>query len=163
MGQVAVGAATRRNGKLGATFKKLPGAYLLGTAIFVVGWFIINPFFGAIGAGDAANWRKLLAWDRKAADAGECHRVFCASLAHAFDNQATQEWRERLWDLIAQTSHLDWLLLTKRPQKIIRMLPSAFDFPEWGDGWPNVSLGISAEDKSATIIAGRSLTASPPQ
>ena len=147
--------------RVGATFKKLLGAYLLDTVLFVVGWFIINPFFGASGAGDATNWRKPLVWDHKAAEAGRHHRVFCASLADVFDSQAPQEWRERLWDLIARTSH--WLLLAKRPQKIIRMLPSAFDFPEWGDGWPNVQLGISAEDKRATITAGRYWTASPPQ
>lgn len=56
MGQVAVGAATRRNGKLGATFKKLLGAYLMGTALFVAVWFIINPFFDASGVWDVANY-----------------------------------------------------------------------------------------------------------
>ncbi len=93
------------------------------------------------------NWRKPLAWNRKAAEAGERHRVFCASLADVFDNQAPCGARYRLWKLIDQTPDLDWLLLTKRPENITRMLPSAFDLPEWGDGWPNVWLGISAEDQ----------------
>ena len=129
----------------------------------MVGGFIINPFFGAIGAWDATNWRKPLVWDHKAAEAGRHHRVFCASLADVFDSQAPCGARYRLWKLIDQTPNLDWLLLAKRPANIVRMLSSAFDPPEWGDGWPNVRLGISSEDKSATITAGRSLTASPPQ
>ena len=33
-------------------------------------------------------------------------------------------------------------ILTKRPQNITKMLP-----PDWGDGYPNVWLGISAEDE----------------
>ena len=89
-----------------------------------------------------ANWRKPLAWNRKAAAAGERPRVFCASLADVFDNKAPEGARERLWQLIADTPNLDWLLLTKRPQNIARMLPYG-----WGDGWPNVWLGTSTENQ----------------
>jgi protein gp37 len=39
---------------------------------------------------------------------------------------------------------LDWQLLTKRPQNIRKMLPS-----DWGEGYPNVWLGTTAEDASA--------------
>ena len=70
-----------------------------------------------------ANWRKPLTWNRKAATAGERPRVFCASLADVFDNQAPQAWRRRLWSLILDTPNLDWLLLTKRPQNISKMMP----------------------------------------
>ena len=41
-------------------------------------------------------------------------RVFCASLADVFDNEAPPEWRTDLFRLIERTPHLDWLLLTKR-------------------------------------------------
>ncbi len=41
-------------------------------------------------------------------------RVFCASLADVFDNEVPVEWRRDLFDLIAATPNLDWLLLTKR-------------------------------------------------
>ena len=70
-----------------------------------------------------ANWRKPLTWNRKAAASGERPRVFCASLADVFDNQAPEGARERLWQLIRDTPNLDWLLLTKRPQNIAKMLP----------------------------------------
>lgn len=49
-------------------------------------------------------------------------RVFCASLADVFDNQAPPEWRRDLFDLIQQTPALDWQLLTKRPQNIAKMI-----------------------------------------
>jgi protein gp37 len=56
-----------------------------------------------------------------------------------------RRWRDDLWYRIDQTPNLDWLLLTKRPQNIAKMLPD----PEtgvkpWGNGWPNVWLGVSA-------------------
>lgn len=89
------------------------------------------------------NWRKPLVWQRKAAKSGIRPRVFCASLADVFDNQADEAWRTDLWRLIAATSSLDWLLLTKRPQNIRKMLPAG-----WGEGWSNVWLGTTVEDRA---------------
>lgn len=96
-----------------------------------------------------ANWRKPLVWDRAAKAAGERHRVFCASLADVFDNQVPEAWRDQLWLLIKATPNLDWLLLTKRPQNIRKMLPKAvFTGRSWGaDEWPNVWLGTTAENQ----------------
>ena len=45
-------------------------------------------------------------------------RVFCASMADWADDEAPAGQRDRLWDLIRQTPHLDWLLLTKRANNI---------------------------------------------
>jgi protein gp37 len=92
-----------------------------------------------------ANWQRPIKWNRQAAAAGKRARVFCASLADVFDNQVPRRWRDDLWHRIDQTPNLDWLLLTKRPQNIAKMLPD----PEtgvkpWGNGWPNVWLGVSA-------------------
>ena len=87
-----------------------------------------------------ANRDKPIFWNRKAMNAGERHRVFCASLADVFDNHTSilPEWRDDLWAMIRQTSHLDWMLLTKRPGNISKMLP-----PDWEDGYPNVWLGCT--------------------
>jgi protein gp37 len=68
--------------------------------------------------------------------------VFCASLADVFDNQVQSAWREDLFALIRECRRLDWLLLTKRPQNISKMLPS-----DWGDGYRNVWLGITTENQ----------------
>lgn len=90
-----------------------------------------------------SNWRQPLAWNRKAEKEGRRYRVFCASLADVFDNQAEEMWRADLWQLIEATPHLDWLLLTKRPQNVQNMLPTG-----WGDGWPNVWLGTTVENQT---------------
>ena len=42
-------------------FKKLLGAYLIGAAVFVAAWFIINAFFEASGVWDAANYLMAVA------------------------------------------------------------------------------------------------------
>jgi len=62
-------------------------------------------------------------------------------LADVFDNQVERVWRADLFDLIRQCDQIDWQILTKRPQNIKKMLPS-----DWGDGYPNVWLGTTAED-----------------
>lgn len=96
----------------------------------------------------ASNWQQPLKWDRAAAAAGIRQRVFCASLADVFDNQVPTRWRDDLWHRIDQTPNLDWMLLTKRPQNIAKMLPTAeIGAPAWGDGWSNVWLGTTVEDR----------------
>ena len=87
-------------------------------------------------------WKQPVRWERRAAESGERERVFCASLADVFDNQAPEGGREDLWELIRRTPHLDWQLLTKRPQNMEEMLP-----PDWQEGYANVWLGVSAEDQ----------------
>lgn len=106
----------------------------------------------------AANWQKPRAWNRAAAGGAERLRVFCASLADAFDNHRSiqPEWRADFWSLILETPNLDWLLLTKRSQNIVKMLP-----PDWGNGWPNVWLGTTAENQEEAYRRAPHLTAVP--
>jgi protein gp37 len=72
------------------------------------------------------NWALPLRWNKQAekflASHGRRQRVFCASLADVFDNEAPFEWRVELFDLIAKTPNLDWLLLTKRIGNAAEML-----------------------------------------
>ncbi|MGE0280536.1 MAG: phage Gp37/Gp68 family protein [Rhizobiaceae bacterium] len=92
-------------------------------------------------------WDAPLRWDRQAGASGRRAKVFCASLADVWDNRVPPEWRHELFELIAATPHLDWLLLTKRPENIAKMLPKAIaGLPEWP--WPNVWLGATAEDQA---------------
>lgn len=92
-----------------------------------------------------ANWRGPLRWNAEARAAGVRHRVFCASLADVFDNQAPDEWRADLWRLIGQTTALDWLLLTKRPQNIWKMLPETWE--DWSH-WRSIWLGATVESQA---------------
>ena len=88
------------------------------------------------------HWAEPLRWNTAAAAEGERPRVFCASMADVFeDRRDLDQWRDRLWGLIAATPNLDWLLLTKRPDLVSRLTP-------WGDDWPsNVWIGTTVEDQ----------------
>jgi len=90
----------------------------------------------------AANWQQPLKWNREAVAAGERRRVFCASLADIFDAEAPEGGRDWLFEMIRATPALDWLLLTKRPERIRECLPA-----DWGGGYPNVWLGTTVEDQ----------------
>jgi protein gp37 len=93
-------------------------------------------------------------------------RVFCASLADWLDDEVPIEWLADLLDLIQRTPHLDWLLLTKRPEnwyertRLVACLLSRTKAPrpnyallsflaEWKLGSPpdNVWIGTTVEDQ----------------
>lgn len=116
-----------------------------------------------------AMWKEPLKWNAAAKAAGERHRVFCASLPDVFEGPETMPAasrepvkivRARLLDLIADTPHLDWLLLTKRPDGVMDRLReivgsstiggnSDYLASKWidGDAPANVWLGTSVEDQ----------------
>jgi len=77
-------------------------------------------------------WGEPLKWNRKAAEAGRPLRVFCASLADVFDNEAAQAWRDDLWQLLRETPNLRWILLTKRIGNARKMLPPDWPFANAG-------------------------------
>jgi protein gp37 len=104
-----------------------------------------------------ANWRKPRVWNARVAARdtnwtddwkppvrpGTLRRlVFSNSMSDLFEHTAQLDpVRDRMWELIEETPYLDWLLLTKRPQNIRRMIPA-----EWlHHPRPNVWLGTSAE------------------
>lgn len=89
-----------------------------------------------------AYWKQPYLWNEQADKVSRRARVFCASMADVFEDRADlDDKRARLWPLIEGTPHLDWLLLTKRPQNIRRFAP-------WGNNWPlNVWAGTTAENQ----------------
>lgn len=94
-----------------------------------------------------SGWRQPLKWNREAEKNGIRPRVFCASLADVFEDwdgpiydhkghqlftindpeypecrpAETADLRRDLFWLIDATPHLDWLLLTKWPENVLRM------------------------------------------
>lgn len=123
----------------------------------------------------AANWLEPLKWDRAAAweerDAEACGRaaprrprVFCASLADWLDDEVPVEWLADLLGLIWEAPHLDWLLLTKRPENWRTRISAVADFgcapaaqPDYwtmARGWldgrapENVWIGTTVEDQN---------------
>lgn len=111
------------------------------------------------------HWNEPLKWERDAA-AGKPgpntgrpdHLVFCASMADVFEARDDLNGeRERLWRLIDVTPHLTWLLLTKRPEQVLRRTPWAWRVgqntspPHREDraNWPrNVWIGTTVEDQA---------------
>lgn len=67
--------------------------------------------------------------------------IFTCSWSDFFIEEA-DEWRPEVWDIIKKTPHHTYQILTKRPERIATCLPS-----DWGDGYPNVWLGVSIENQ----------------
>jgi len=88
------------------------------------------------------HWNDPIRWDRAAGLLGIRRRVFTASMADVFDEEAPAGAVARLFALMRATPNLDWQVLTKRPERIKASLP-----PDWGAGYPNVWLGTSAESQ----------------
>lgn len=65
--------------------------------------------------------------------------VFTCSWSDFFIEEA-DDWIDDAWDIIRKTPHLTYQILTKRPENIKNRLPD-----DWGDGWPNVWLGVTVE------------------
>lgn len=121
-----------------------------------------------------SNWNQVRRWNKQAQASGEPHRVFCASWSDWLDPEVDPAWLADLLALIAETPHLTWMLLTKRPQlwreRVSRALDMASEdegpgpdedgVPRGADPWvqmatrwvageppPNVWLGTTVEDQ----------------
>jgi protein gp37 len=97
----------------------------------------------------AANWKNPL----QVGPRGACRRVSGAIACSARRSQtcsmitraSIRQWRTDLDVLIHDTPNLDWLLLTKRPENILRLEP---DFAAHGEVlFPNVWLGTTVENQ----------------
>lgn len=70
---------------------------------------------------------------------GETLRVCMTS---DFFLEEADEWRSDAWDIIRKRSDVIFRFITKRPERIEACLPS-----DWGDGWENCFLHITAENQ----------------
>jgi protein gp37 len=68
-------------------------------------------------------------------------RIFVCSWSDFFHKDA-DAWRKEAWDIIWSLPQYQFLIPTKRIERAKECLPS-----DWGDGYPNVWLGISAENQ----------------
>ena len=101
-------------------------------------------------------WSNPVKWNKEAKESGKRVRVFCASLADVFeDNPQLVEWRTELLDLIINTPHLDWQILTKRPENVNRMIEQSTGFSDaemWFHAARNVWMGTSVENQEQADI-----------
>lgn len=69
------------------------------------------------------HWSEPLKWEKEAREAKATRRVFCASMADVFQGHPELNLaRARLWNLVEKTPHLEWLVLTKRPENFKPMV-----------------------------------------
>ena len=64
-------------------------------------------------------------------------------LTSDFFLEEADAWRGEAWDMMRKRSDVVFLLLTKRPQRIMDCLPE-----NWGDGWDNIFLNVTCENQS---------------
>lgn len=85
-----------------------------------------------------SGWKKPVAWNAKAEREGTQPLVFCNPMGDIYERRDREQerWMRRTMCLISDTPHLDWLLLTKRPENI----PGAFLYV-----LPNMWFGTSIE------------------
>ncbi len=104
-----------------------------------------------------AYWRTPLKWNQLAEREQVRRRVFCASLADVYEDwqgpmanvqggrlaETMDDVRGRLFSLIEATPSLDWLLLTKRPENIERMMNAVSHGgdPDEGTAWDELRGG----------------------
>lgn len=91
----------------------------------------------------ASTWKLPRRWNNRAAKEGVRYRVFCSSLADVFDNEVDPSWRADLFQLIRETPHLDWLLVTKRIGNAAKMAEAAGRWP--GNVWLGATIVNQAE------------------
>lgn len=118
-------------------------------------------------------WRQPVVWNAEAQAAGERRRVFCASMAdwaedwdgfvtmnvsgspvyidratwracgHPLNRATLHDVRSRLFRLIDATPWLDWLMLTKRPENILRFWSdSGAEFSFRQNVWLGTSVAV---------------------
>jgi protein gp37 len=86
-------------------------------------------------------WGEPVRWQRKHAVANDALRVFTCSLSDFFHVKA-DIWRDDAWDVIRACPNLIFLILTKRPERIMGHLPKDWPFP---NVWPGISVGCKQE------------------
>jgi protein gp37 len=73
----------------------------------------------------------------------EPRKIFSCSWSDWFIEEA-DPWRDEAWDIIRRTPQHTYQILTKRPENMKSRLPK-----DWGRGYPNVWLGVTAENQEA--------------
>lgn len=92
-----------------------------------------------------SNRKKPERYNRVAGQKGIRERIFCSSLSDVFeDREDLKPWRADLFRLIERTTNLDWLLLTKRADCMVRLAAEA----GWKGHWPShVWAGTTVESQ----------------
>lgn len=99
-----------------------------------------------------AAWKDVLKWNKQAGDQGVRYRVFVQSMSDFFeDHPQVTEWRRDALDLMDRCRNLDFQVLTKRSENIIRMIESGTGrhVDAWLSDNNHVWIGTSVENQAA--------------
>jgi protein gp37 len=106
-----------------------------------------------------------LKWNRDAAAVGERHRVFTCSMCDIGERHRNPEVNRMMdqrratffTEIVPSCPSLDFLVVTKRPHDLMRLVPQA-----WATNWPaNVWVGTTVEDQQRATQRLPSLVAIP--
>ena len=84
-----------------------------------------------------------LSKDRKNRYRIQSGEMISVCMTSDFFLKEADEWRAEAWDIMRIRSDVIFLLLTKRPERILECLP-----PDWGTGWDNIFLNVSCENQN---------------
>jgi protein gp37 len=82
------------------------------------------------------DWTGPRLWNKRAKETKTSPYVFSFSLADVFDAKAPEEWREEFFDLVEKCDQLEWLILTKRHDNMLK-------WAKTNKRLKNVRLGVS--------------------
>jgi len=69
-------------------------------------------------------------------------KIFTCSWSDFFHEDVPNQWLDDAWNVIRKCPQHTFMILTKRPNVAKYSMPE-----DWGDGWPNVWLGVSVENQ----------------
>jgi len=69
-------------------------------------------------------------------------KILATCFATDFLLPEADEWRKEIWAMIHQRQDIEFLILTKRIDRLLEILPK-----DWGDGHDNVNLGCTVENQ----------------
>ena len=99
--------------------------------------------WGEVYRASESTWNLPYRIQKKSVAQNKRNRIFTCSLSDWF-HRGADEMRSEAWHVIRECPDVDFLILTKRAHRIKECLPS-----DWGDGWPNVWLGVSVGRKNS--------------
>lgn len=83
-----------------------------------------------------------LSKDRKRRYKIQSGEMISVCMTSDFFLEEADEWRDEAWEMMKTRSDVVFLLLTKRPERVLQCLPD-----NWGDGWDNIFLNVTCENQ----------------
>jgi protein gp37 len=76
---------------------------------------------------------------------------FVCSLSDFF-HEGADHWRADAWQVIRDCTNVKFMLLTKRPERIVRCLPADWDSGVYRNAWLGVTCGVRSAHERVNIL-----------